>query len=182
LSAKGTQGLVDIRYRLLRTGALLVLALDVFYFFACYLAATTSHADVLSFEGFLSRQASDVLPILLRYTVLGYAVVSLPMVIHGRRLALMVRAPRDSSGGISSATSVEAAFHHYRHTYRIMLLLLTIVNLSAASYFIAYGDFWIVLPASCVGFLNKLVVFPGPRGFNRWMWRVLELTSRSSGT
>jgi hypothetical protein len=63
-----------------------------------------------------------------------------------------------------------------------MLALLTVVNLLAAGYFVAFGDFWILLLASCIGFINKLIVFPGPRGFNRWMWRVLELASGPSGS
>lgn len=182
MNSVGTQGLVDARYRILKTGALAVLSLDVFYFFACYLTATLSGENSLEFAGLLKLESQAILPVLLKYTVLGFVIVSLPLVIHGKKLALAIDVPKDGSPAARKIESVESAFAHYRHTFRLVFGVLTLVNFSAAIYYLAHGQFWLLVLASCVGFLNKLIVFPGPRRFDRWMWRALEAAGGPAGT
>jgi hypothetical protein len=187
------QGLFDARYRVLKTGALLILSLDVFFFFACYLAGSRSGEPVWQFNGFLNPQASPILPVLLKYMVLCLAIVSLPMALHGRKLALTIRNPADTSrsGARSSNESppayadaqvVEPAFSHYRRIHRAILGALSVVNLLAAAYFVVYGEFWLLALASSVGFFNKLAVFPGPRRFTRWMSKALEAARGPAAT
>lgn len=179
----GTQGLVDSRYRFLRTSALLILSLDIFYFFACYLLADLSGRDILNFGGLLQTPAQALLPVLLKYLVLGYAAVALPMVIHGRRLALTIESAADGSPvSTRRLESVESAFAHYRRTSNMMLGVLGIVNIFAAGYFISYGEFWLLALASGVGFACKLIVFPEQRRFNHWMWRALEVARGTATT
>lgn len=178
-----TQGLVDRRYKLLKTGALLFLSFDVFYIFACYLCANLSSESIWQFAGLLKPEPNTIVPTLLKYTVLGYAIVSLPMVIHLRKLSLAIEtsedAPRVKTRGLQS---IESAFAHYRHTHRVMFGALSAVNFLAAACFIAYGEFWIAAVASCIGFGNKLVVFPGLGDFNRWIWRAIDVTRGQSAT
>jgi hypothetical protein len=179
----GTQGLVDSRYRVLKTGALIILSLDVFYFFACYLSAHLAGKAVLQFTGLLQHDVFDITQILLMYTVLGFAIVSLPVAIQGKRLALAINKPKARHlPGIPTLGSIESAFAHYQHTNLAVLGFLSVMNLFASAYFIAYGQFWLLVLISCVGFFNKLVVFPGQRSFNRWMWRVLDIARDSAVT
>jgi hypothetical protein len=179
----GTQGLVDARHRSLRTSAVLITALDVFYFFGCYLSANLGGKPVWLFPGLAGSGAGAITPVLLRYVVLGYAIVSLPMVLHGRGLALSIHIPRGKRTTTSLLVEpIESAYFHYRRTYRMVFGILSLVNLFGAAYFVAYGEFWLLLLVSCIGFLAKLVVFPGLRGFNRWMWRVLDTVRDSPAT
>lgn len=178
-----TQGLVDRRYRLLKTGALLFLSFDIFYTFAGYLCANLSGESLWQFAGLLRPEAGAIVPTLLRYTVLGYAIVSLPLAMHIRKLSLAIESPKDSPQvRTRGVRSIESAFAHYRHTHRVMLGALSAVNFLAVACFIAYGEFWIAAVASCIGFGNKLVVFPGSGDFNRWIWRALEVTRGQSAT
>jgi len=179
----GTQGLVDARHKSLRAWAVLVLALDVLYFFGCYLCANLTGQSVWSFPGFVAFGTGAVTPVLLRYIVLGYAIVSLPMVLHGRGLALAIHIPKGKRATTSLIVEpIESAYAHYRRTYRMIFGILSTVNLFGAAYFAAYGEFWLLLPVSCIGFIAKLVIFPGLRGFNRWMWRVLSTVRDSPAT
>ncbi len=179
----GTQGLVDARYGSLRTSAVLLLGLDVLYFFGCYLCANLSGEPIWRFHGLVATGADTITPILLRYIVLGYAIVSLPMVLHGRGLALAIHIPRGKrTTSIQTVEPIESAYAHYRRTYRMVFGILSTVNLFGAAYFVAYGEFWLLLLASCIGFAAKLVVFPGLRSFNRWMWRVLDTVRESPAT
>ena len=180
---QGTQGIVDARHRSLRTAAVLILALDIFYFFACYLSANLTGKSVWSFTGLAGSGAGAVIPVLLKYIVLGYAIVSLPMVLHGRGLALSIHIPKGKRATTSLILEpLESAYAHYRRTYRMVFTILSTVNLFGAAYFVAYGEFWLLLLVSCIGFLAKLLVFPGQRGFNRWIWRVLETVRDSPAT
>jgi hypothetical protein len=178
LNTGSTQGLVDSRHRILRTGALLFLSLDIFFFFTCYLCVNLAGKTMWQFNGFLQYNDYSVAPVLLRYIILGFAIISLPMVIHGKKLALAIDTPEEEhSTSAASLGSIEAAFAHYSHISRVVLGILSLVNFFAGAYFLAYGQFWLLVLVTCIGFFNKLVVFPGQRGFNRWIWRALGVTS-----
>ena len=179
----GTQGLIDRRYRLLKTGGLLYLSFDVFYIFACYLFADLEGSSVWEFAGLLKVEDISILPVLMKYTILGYSIISLPMVMHIRKLSLAIESPRDEpvtkSRGLDS---IESAFAHYRRTHRVIFGVLSLVNILAAVCFIICGEFWLAALASGIGFGSKLVIFPGPRDFNRWIWRALEVTRGQAAT
>ena len=180
---EGTQGIVDARHRSLRTTAVLILALDVFYFFGCYLCANLTEKSIWNFTGLAGSGAGAVIPVLLKYIVLGYAIVSLPMVLHGKGLALSIHIPKGKRATTSLILEpLESAYMHYRRTYRMVFTILSTVNLFGAAYYVAYGEFWLLLLVSCIGFFAKLAVFPGQRGFNRWIWRVLDTVRDSPAT
>jgi len=178
-----TQGLVDSRYRILKTGALLFLCLDIFYFFGCYLYVNLAGKAMWQFPGLLQYDVFSISPVLLRYILIGYAIVSLPAVLHGKKLALVIDVPtEEQTAGVPSLGSIESAFAHYSRTIRISFIMLSLVNLLAGAFFVTYGQFWVLLLVACIGFFNKLVAFPGRKGFNRWIWRALYGTGEAAAT
>ena len=165
----------DPHYKLLRTESSLILSLDVFYFFACYLTVRLSGQTVLQFTGLLPGGTGALAPAVLKYVVLGYAAVSLarrfaPAALYRRRLAL-----GPGQGGTPPAGTVESACVHYRRVNRGVFAGLSFVNALAAAYFIAYGKLWLLALVSYAGFLFKIIIFPGAKSFSR---RVLESVQR----
>ena len=183
LEPMNTQGMLDKRYKFLRTAALLIIALDVFFFFACHVIAESCGKTVWEFTGILQAQKFTVFPVLLKFTIIGFAVISLPLVVHGRSLALAIEKPKEKvMEKLRRIESVESAFGYYMRTHRTLFLVLSFVNLLAAGYFILYGDFLVLVLVSCIGFLNKIIIFPRSGRFNRWLWQALDMLSGQTAT
>lgn len=183
MSPADVQDAVYARYKLLRTQSALILSLDVFYFFACYLTANLSRQGVYQFTGLLQSAAGAIAPVLLKYIVLVCALASLPVVIYKRRFALGVRLPGPRRpANMLPAWSVESACTHYRRVSRAAFVALSCVNLAAGAFFIAYGKFWLLALVSYAGFLCKIIIFPGANGFGRWVQRVLEAARARAAT